>query len=311
MSEKEVFNAFSRIINGYVKIVFVSALFFSLHGRLAAALEATGDGRGMMELAALYVAAGAAFTIYFYYNFAGYMDVIIGFGRMMGFDPPENFNKPFAARNFLEFWSRWHITLSDWFRFYMFNPLLKSMIGIWGNPRAANYLGVVAFFATFLVLGVWHGATDVFFVYGLFLGAGVSLNKLYQVLAAKQLGKDGYKRLSENPLYIYLCRGVTFTYFSVALTGLWVDMAGLTRIAGMLGPDARAGAITGTFIVAAASEFWLERSRARMVGLEWRFRCVYEDLAARNAWLAVKALLVISFAIISVAAAPEITYKAF
>ena len=62
--------------------------------------------------------------MYLYFNFSGYMDIVIGSGVLLGQSMPENFDKPFSARSFLEFWQRWHMTLSQWFKFYLFNPLL-------------------------------------------------------------------------------------------------------------------------------------------------------------------------------------------
>src|SRR5262250_2889257 len=100
------------------------------------------------------------------------MDVVIGIGRFYGFRLPENFDRPFAAGNFLEFWTRWHITLSNWFKVYVFNPGLRALAARVETPRAMPYLGVLAYFVTFLLMGVWHGSTRAFVIYGLLLGAG-------------------------------------------------------------------------------------------------------------------------------------------
>src|SRR5205809_926186 len=130
--------------------------------------------------------------------------------RLLGQHLPENFDRPFTARNFLEFWQRWHMTLSNWFKLYLFNPLVGALAGRFPSRAAAPYLGVIAFFVTFGVMGVWHGTTTVFVIYGLLMGAGASANKLWQVALARRLGKQGYRRLAENPLYLYGCRGVTY-----------------------------------------------------------------------------------------------------
>src|SRR3546814_9533403 len=105
------------------------------------------------------------------------MGVAIGLGRLLGIAIPENFNRPELARNFLEFWSRWHITLSDWFKFYVFNPVTKELLRIADRPTLTPWLGAVGFFLTFFVMGVWHGTSATFVVYGLLLGLGVSLNR--------------------------------------------------------------------------------------------------------------------------------------
>src|SRR5205085_2944886 len=72
--------------------------------------------------------AAFCYLIFLYLNFSGYTDMMIGLGRLLGFCLPENFDKPFAATSFLDFWKRWHISLSLWFRDYCFTPILKRMI---------------------------------------------------------------------------------------------------------------------------------------------------------------------------------------
>ena len=150
------------------------------------------------------------------------MDIVIGIGTLLGQSLPENFDKPFTARSFLEFWQRWHMTLSQWFKFYVFNPLLMFLMTWLPSPALTSYLGVLAFFITFLVMGVWHGTTAVFVIYGLLMGAGASINKLWQVACTERLGKKRYRVLTESTAYIYFARGVTVGYFVLALTCLWV-----------------------------------------------------------------------------------------
>ncbi len=163
---------------------------------------------------AQYAASAVAYTFYLYYNFSGYMDIVIGIGWLLGQNLPENFNRPFAARNIFEFWSRWHITtLSEWFKTYLFNPLMKFLAGHVAAPVWLPYLGVIAFFVTFFVMGVWHGSTGVFVIYGLVMGAGASINKLFQVFMAQQLGKKQYKAVSESFAYATLARGLMFAFF--------------------------------------------------------------------------------------------------
>src|SRR5260370_33440031 len=109
------------------------------------------------------------------------MDIVIGKGVLRGQELAENFDRPFSARTFLEFWQRWHMTLSQWFKISLFNPLVMLLMSCFPAPALTAYLGVLAFFITFLVMGIWHGTTAVFVVYGLLMGAGASINKLWQV----------------------------------------------------------------------------------------------------------------------------------
>ena len=252
-----VFGAFARVIKGFVKVAAISAIFNYLYATLSGRL--LGDEAAALSFAAsavLFVAAAVCYTVYLYANFAGYMDIVIGVGTLMGQQLPENFNKPFLARSFLDFWSRWHMTLSDWFKTYLFNPLLKAMAARVTVPRLDPYLGVIAFFVTFLVMGVWHGTTAVFVVYGLLMGAGASINKLWQVTMTRRLGKKGYRALSEKTVAVYLSRGLTFAYFALALSCLWLDLPqllALTRrlgVFGIVGCYLALAAVTGvTFFV--------------------------------------------------------------
>lgn len=110
-----------------------------------------------------------AYTLRIYFDFSGYSDMAIGLGRMLGFKFPENFDYPYASRSLREFWRRWHITLSSWFRDYLYIPLGG---GRRGSARVAFNLGVV-----FLLCGLWHGANWNFIAWGLFHGAFLMLER--------------------------------------------------------------------------------------------------------------------------------------
>ncbi len=110
-----------------------------------------------------------AYTFQIYFDFSGYSDMAIGLGRMLGFHFPENFNFPYIARNIREFWRRWHITLSTWFRDYVY-------ISLGGNRRgnARTYFNLLL---VFFVTGLWHGASWNFVVWGLFHGLFMILER--------------------------------------------------------------------------------------------------------------------------------------
>ena len=232
-NKKEGIQVISRLLTGYIKVILVAAFCFEIHELcLAHILE---NHKNTVEL---YSLATVSYTLFLYYNFAGYMDIVISLGRLIGFDLPENFNRPFGASSFLEFWSRWHMTLSNWFKIYLFNPLLKALIYKYPNRKASSYLGVVSFLITFFVMGVWHGSTQAFTAFGIFIGLGVSLNKLYQIRMRKRFGKIRYSEISENWFYICTCKGLTFAYFCTALICLWMNIASLTEFyqrAGLFG----------------------------------------------------------------------------
>ncbi len=112
----------------------------------------------------------AAYTLQIYFDFSGYSDMAIGLGKMMGFTFPENFNQPYRAKSITEFWRRWHMTLSTWFRDYLYIPL-------GGNRKGAGrtYFNL---FLVFFFCGLWHGAAYTFIAWGLFHGVLLTIERL-------------------------------------------------------------------------------------------------------------------------------------
>ena len=112
------------------------------------------------------------YILQLYADFAGYTLMAIGIGRMFGIESPPNFAAPFAARNVQEFWRRWHMTLSSWVADYIFKPLSLS----WrGRGRAGL---VVSLFTSMAVIGIWHGFTGTFLIFGLLQGMFISVSAL-------------------------------------------------------------------------------------------------------------------------------------
>ncbi|WP_170311880.1 MBOAT family O-acyltransferase [Sulfitobacter sabulilitoris] len=216
--------ALGRVTIGYGKVLILSAIALYVFDNIAPQLLDDGMAAGP-KLVGFYCIAAAAYTFYLYMNFSGYMDIVIGIARLAGLDLPENFNKPFASRGMIEFWSRWHITLSNWFKQYSFIPILQALMMRWPSAGAAPFFGVFTYFVVFMVLGIWHGSTPVFVAYGFVLGLGVSLNKLWQVLLTARLGHKRFRGLSANRVYTYAARGLTIGYFAIALTAFWFDHA--------------------------------------------------------------------------------------
>lgn len=112
-----------------------------------------------------------AYTFQIFFDFSGYSDMAIGLGRMFGFDILENFNFPYVARSMQDFWRRWHISLSTWFRDYVYIPLGGSKQGL--GRTYANL------FIVFLLTGFWHGATWSFIFWGVFHGFFLILERLF------------------------------------------------------------------------------------------------------------------------------------
>ena len=119
-----------------------------------------------------------AYTFQIYFDFSGYSDMAIGLGKMMGFTFPENFNFPYIAKSITEFWRRWHITLSNWMRDYLYIPLGGNQKG-----KTRTYLNLSL---VFLISGFWHGASWNFLVWGAYHGLFLVLERLF---LAKLLNK--------------------------------------------------------------------------------------------------------------------------
>jgi len=311
VDEAIAFSAIHRVIKGFIKLAVVSAVFSYLFANISAPVLAEATPMAGWRYAAQYAASAVAYTFYLYYNFSGYMDIVIGIGLLLGQNLPENFDRPFSARNIFEFWSRWHMTLSEWFKTYVFNPLMRFLADHVAAPVWLPYLAVIAFFVTFFVMGVWHGSTGVFVIYGLVMGAGASLNKLWQVFMTQRLGKKQYKSVGDSFAYATLARGLMFAFFALAVTGLWVNMDQLWLLARRLGVGGLAFALVGTALCAAVIGPVVDHAGRLLAGWAPRLdRPGVSGLIARNAVLASEVFLI--FAVGSFFhKAPEFVYKAF
>jgi alginate O-acetyltransferase complex protein AlgI len=119
------------------------------------------------------------YTLQIYFDFSGYSDMAIGLGRMFGFHFPENFRWPYIAATVQEFWRRWHMTLSAWFRDYLYVPLGGNRVS---RPRMYRNLVTV-----FFLCGLWHGASWNFVIWGLFHGSFLVIERLGLASAVKRL----------------------------------------------------------------------------------------------------------------------------
>ena len=149
-----------------------------------------------------YAAAGSAmepiyawfglvcYALQLYYDFSGYSDMAIGIARMLGFTIPENFDHPYAATSVRDFWRRWHISLSTWFRDYLYIPLGGNRLGL--SRACLNSLVV------FALCGLWHGANWMFLAWGLWHGLFITIERL--ALARRPRGS---RFLPSVPGHIY------------------------------------------------------------------------------------------------------------
>ena len=181
------------------------------------------------------------FTFQIYFDFAGYSDMAIGLGRMMGFTFPENFNNPYNSRSISEFWQRWHITLGTWMRDYLYIPL--------GGNRVKNGRLYTNLLIVFVISGFWHGDSWNFVLWGLFHGTFLILDRLFLEKFLHRIGKIpsvlitflivvvGWAIFSIEDdvphLYDYLGRMFAFDFSGIS-TGITVETLTILGIAALI-----------------------------------------------------------------------------
>jgi alginate O-acetyltransferase complex protein AlgI len=123
-----------------------------------------------------------SYTFQIYFDFSGYSDMAIGIGKMLGFTFPENFNNPYTSQSITEFWRRWHITLGNWMRNYLYIPLGGNRV----NSKGRLYLNL---WLVFLASGLWHGASWSFVLWGAYHGFFLVLERMFLLKLYEKLGK--------------------------------------------------------------------------------------------------------------------------
>ena len=157
-----------RLALGLLYKAVISAMFFKY-------MEVLAGQEGLIYT----IEYAYAYGFYMFFDFAGYSLMAIGTGLFMGIRTPDNFNKPFLSRDIKEFWDRWHITLSHWFRDFLFTRfVMQSMRHKWFKDRLST--ACAGFIVDMFVMGVWHGLTPYYLLYGLYHGVLLALTELWQ-----------------------------------------------------------------------------------------------------------------------------------
>lgn len=189
-----------RFAYGLGKKVILANTFASVADRVFD-LKPEEVGSGLIWFALL------LYTLQIYFDFSGYSDMAIGLGKMFGFDFMENFNYPYISSSIKEFWRRWHISLSTWFREYLYIPL--------GGNRKGMARTYVNLFVVFLATGLWHGAGGNFVLWGMFHGFFIVIERAF---LGKVLEKNPVKPF--NHLYTMLVVVVGWLMFRVEKLGV-------------------------------------------------------------------------------------------
>jgi D-alanyl-lipoteichoic acid acyltransferase DltB (MBOAT superfamily) len=300
--------AFERILIGFFKVNVLSLALSTLQNQALSALtlNSSFDDRLLNGLIIV-----VTYPFYLYCNFSGYIDIVIGIARFLRIELPENFNRPFSSDNFMNFWSRWHITLSEWLKTYVYNPLLIASMRKYPSAGIEPFLGVFAIFVTFFLVGLWHGQTSEFIFFGVLQGGGVAGVKLYQTLMTRRMGKKRYRALANDPVYNAFARGLTFSWFAFTLLWFWSNWVQIGDIAHKLGPVAAASLALCMFVGATVALSAWETARSRVLRIQVNRQPVVTSLYARTAWNTAIAVIAIATVMLMNAPAPEIVYKAF
>jgi D-alanyl-lipoteichoic acid acyltransferase DltB (MBOAT superfamily) len=206
----------SRLVEGAMRIAvgigkkFILADSLALVAMNPALIDRTMSAPGLWLVLYLY-------TFQIFLDFSGYSDVAIGLGRLYGITLPENFDRPYLQPNIQQFWQRWHMTLSGWFRAYYFLPLSRALIRRHFSPTPIVFLAQIS---TMFLIGMWHGVTVNFALWGLWHGIGLFLFKL---LADHTRGWT--MRVNERPwLRRFIYAGSVFATFHFVALG-WIFFA--------------------------------------------------------------------------------------
>lgn len=205
LEAKEGWLAWNRILTGLIKMHLIAPVIGDIcdQARMTALLHRANHEWATMVL--FY-----AFPVYLYFNFSGYTDAAIGSARLLGFKLPENFNRPYLARSVLDFWNRWHMSLSQWIRDYVFMTSYKAAATNFPHWSRGWSYGLL--FVALLITGIWHGTTAGFWVFGILNGVGVAANRAYADVLKSFLGRAGVERYLRNRLIESLAIVATFHY---------------------------------------------------------------------------------------------------
>jgi D-alanyl-lipoteichoic acid acyltransferase DltB (MBOAT superfamily) len=156
-----------------------------------------------------------AYALRLYLDFSGYTDIALGLGRWLGIRLPENFDRPYTRPNLTLFWNSWHMSLTLWFRAYVFNPLTRALRA---RPLPVPVIILITQLVVMGLVGLWHGVTANFVIWGLWHGLGLWVHNRWADFMKPRAnlldGRPALRRLGE-------WLGVALTFHYVALGWVW------------------------------------------------------------------------------------------
>ncbi|MCL2056893.1 MAG: D-alanyl-lipoteichoic acid biosynthesis protein DltB [Oscillospiraceae bacterium] len=190
---------FWRLMTGAFSGIAVSGIIWAYW------LEPLPGGGFMAGLSYMY-----GYTLYLYFNFAGYSSMAIGTAYILGVRLPENFNKPFLSADMKDFWARWHISLSTWLRDYVYTRFVMGSLKAkrFKNKRTASYIGYII---TFAAMGAWHGLSPNYLIYGAYHALLMCVNE------ALDLHYKSMRKFKQGAVSRVLMAVVTFHFVSFGL----------------------------------------------------------------------------------------------
>jgi D-alanyl-lipoteichoic acid acyltransferase DltB (MBOAT superfamily) len=297
-----------RLVRGFFKVNVLAMLLHAVQedaiAQLSQPLPAGAKVFAAFRLTIVY-------PLFLYANFSGYIDVVIALARLMRVRLPENFDRPFSASSVIEFWTRWHMTLSNWFKVYVYNPLLLALMRRVSSIAVQPFLGVLCFFVTFFLIGIWHGRTSEFVIFGVLNGAGISINKLWQLSMTRALGRKGYSALAKNAVYEAFGRGLNFTWFAFTMFWFWSDWKQIDKIFASLGALQWLEVWTAIWLSATVVLAAWEWLREGLLSIRTSSGPIVTSSYARVVYASAMGVVAFIITVLLNQAAPGIVYKAF
>ena len=202
-------NAFNRILVGlFKKFALADTLaLIALNSQNATQIQAGGWGWLLVY----------AYTFQIFFDFSGYTDIAIGLGKLLGIQLPENFNRPYLKPNLTQFWNNWHMTLTQWFRAYFFNPFTRSLRTRYRNLSPA-WVILITQLSTMLLIGLWHGITWNFVLWGAWHGLGLFVQNRYSDWVSPRMSQWQDRSRIQRTMNVL---NVLVTFNFVALGWVW------------------------------------------------------------------------------------------